>query len=185
MKKLFCVWMLVLAMAIPAFAEDHVYQEPELVFHGPLGEDRAETEMEVDATIAALSIYKTHINWANFYNLSYGYQWFTYEFYSTSSFDCCTQANVYFTIGKEGYYTIKTTMFEKNSGGVWVPADEGWPGWSTDPMMYSTGKVLFTPGYYSLSYHFHFENPGMKRVVTKIIQGGVVKSTFTGYIDVY
>jgi hypothetical protein len=172
MRKILIAVLLVLVMMVPAFAQ---HDEPsELVIK----------ELDAgDIGVAAAVAPKTKI-YGTWGQNSGGYYYMTYKYDGTSN--CCTNFYTWFGIGKTGNYTIKVTMLEKNASGAWVSASEGWPGW-TDPMKWIQKKVAYTAGYYSISHHVHFLNPGQKQYKFQICRpsDGAILAQNTIFFDVY
>jgi len=183
----------ILMVALFVLAVVSIFQ----LFHSAVAQDLAHdgssSEMVVqeldagDIGPAAVLTPKTKIygTWGQNNVNSGGYYYMTYKFLNTSDYSCCTNFYTYFGIAKDGNYTMKVTILEQEAG-VWVPATEGWPAF-TDPMKWTSKKVPYTSGYYGISHHVHFLNPGLKQYKFQIIRpsDGAVLAQNTINFDVY
>ena len=177
MRKILIAVLLVLTMTIPAFAQHD----------GP--SEMIIKELDAgDVGVAAAVAPKTKIygTWGQ----SGGSYYMTSKFLNNSDFSCCTNFYTYFGIAKDGKYTYKVMMLEKNASGAWVPAREGWPDPpypDNDPMKWIDKNIPVTAGYYSVSHHVHFLNPGSKQYKVQIIRpsDGVILAQNSIFFDVY
>jgi hypothetical protein len=173
MRKILVAVLLVLAMAIPAFAQHD----------GP--SEMIIKELDAgDVGVAAAVAPKTKVYGMWGQKSSGGYYYMTNKYDATS--DCCTNFTTWIGIGKDANYTIKVIMLELDATGTWVPAREGWPGFG-DPMKWITKNAPYTAGYYSIAHHVHFLNSGQKQYKVQIMRpsDGAILAQNTMFFDVY
>jgi len=173
MRKILIAVLLVLTMVVPVFAQHD----------GP--SEMVIKELDAgDFALAAAIAPKTKVYGTWGQNQNGGYYYMTYQYNGTGS--CCTNFTTWFGIAKTGDYTIKVMMLEKSDSGLWIPAEEGWSGF-TDPMKWVQKKVPYTAGYYRIGHHVHFLNPGQKQYKFQILRpsDGAILGQNTIFFDVY
>lgn len=179
MKKFLLAMVLVLAMVVPAFAQDH---SSELK---PMAEPQMEFISESEMTgITPATLTKTRV-------VSVSMEPFYYCYWGMVGYPIISPGGPYGTYSSVGWswyiktagvYTLKYGVYQKVDG-VWIPATAN-SGATTMEWFYK--KQNFNSGYYWGHLDgFYPDGVGTRKITCTITKPGVgVISTMTSYVDI-